>query len=203
MTEDRGKNDAHRAAIIAAVGAVVAAVLAAVSAIVVAYINKPATSASTPVSSPTSPSVSATPASTFAIPAECDGKFGITRPADMTKISASGGAEFAGTACDGEQIWLLDHDPTDGYYYQVNAEPLVIAAGAWRFVNAPIGNPGDRRGTVYPVVVLRATTSCSEALKNMKADGEGTVKFTPLPTTCPAPGDKAHRTEVRLVNDGP
>ena len=134
----------------------------------------------------------------------CSTKFKVSAPAEMTKISASRGVTFSGTACAGEQIWILDFDPTDGpqgHYYQTNEQPLQISrADTWTFHNAPIGNDGDKPGTVYPIVVLRGSSACSEALRGMKPDSGGTVRFSPLPSACPQPDDTENHRIVNLVN---
>ncbi|SFR11660.1 hypothetical protein SAMN04488564_103623 [Lentzea waywayandensis] len=134
----------------------------------------------------------------------CTTPFSVSTPAERTTISASGGAVFSGTACDGDLIWILDFDPTDGYYYQTNERPLLISpAGKWEFRNAPIGNTGDSTGTVYPVVVLRTSAACSDALRAMAPDSSRTVRFTPLPAACPSTTDKENYRVVELVNGGP
>ncbi|SFR11665.1 hypothetical protein SAMN04488564_103624 [Lentzea waywayandensis] len=132
----------------------------------------------------------------------CTGNFAVASPAEMTRISASGGVTFSGTACTNDLIWILDFDPTDDHYYQTNEDALNISAGKWQFHNAPIGNEGDEPGTVYPIVVIRASETCSAALRGMPADNEGTVRFTPLPASCPKSGSADHKT-VHVVNDGP
>ncbi|MEV6236133.1 hypothetical protein [Lentzea sp. NPDC051838] len=134
----------------------------------------------------------------------CDTIFAVSQPAEMTRISATEGALFAGSACREDRIWILDFDPTDGFFYQTNENQLAIStSGKWSFHNAPIGNDGDEQGTVYPVVVLRASQQCGEALANMKPDDGGTVKFKPLPASCPASSDASNYKTVNVVNDRP
>ncbi|MFC5105163.1 hypothetical protein [Kibdelosporangium philippinense] len=97
----------------------------------------------------------------------------------------------------------MDFDPTDGYYYQVNPYPVPVVDGKWSFHNAPIGNAGDKKGTVYPIVALRVSAPCSEALRGRTPDSDGTVRFKPMPAGCPDQTDKVNTKTVRLVNDGP
>jgi hypothetical protein len=61
----------------------------------------------------------------------CDQLFQVTAPADGTRISASEGVIVEGAACESELIWVLDYDPTDGGYFQVNSEPLHILGKRW------------------------------------------------------------------------
>lgn len=191
------------------IATITAAALTATGAIVAAIItgSKPPTpvgsSAPSTSSQLTLSSTPETSSPSTVVSSACSESFAVTAPADMTKISASGGAEFAGTACEGDRIWLLDYDPTDGYYYQVNPEPLPIIAGRWSFHNSPVGNVGDKKGTIYPVVVLRVPAPCSDALKAKAPDSDNTVRFKPLPAGCPDRNDTTHVKTVRLVNDGP
>src|SRR5688572_7956098 len=45
-------------------------------------------------------------------------------------------------------VWVLDYDPTDGSYFQVNEYPIPVVGGKWIQVNRPIGDEHDEIGTV-------------------------------------------------------
>jgi hypothetical protein len=98
---------------------------------------------------------------------------------------------------------VLDFDPTDDTYYQVNNQPLTIVGGQWIQENKPIGDPSDDIGTVYTIVVLRVSEACSEQLAAAKPDQSNTVKFNPLPPGCPTREDEANARVVDVVNAGP
>lgn len=123
--------------------------------------------------------------------------FAITAPRDFQEISAEKGVLVKGRACEGALVWLLDFDSYDKSYYQVNSEPLDIVSGRWGFLDSPIGDASDPLGTVYTIVALSASPTCSEALRTKKANKDGTVRFEPLPSACPD-GSKPSK-QVALV----
>jgi hypothetical protein len=160
--------------------------------------DPPTTTSQAPTIQPTSPSSTAS-----SQPVDCRQEFEITAPRDGKKISASQGVTLEGAACESDLIWVLDYDPTDGSYFQVNSEPLQPLGGQWIQVDKPIGDPADEVGTVYTIVVIKATRACSEKLAAAQPDDEGTVWFNPLPPGCPALEDEANTRTVRVVNAGP
>ena len=104
-----------------------------------------------------------------------------------------------GTACDDDIVWLLDFDPSDGTYYQVNPTPLEVRDGEWSWENKPIGDESDKPGTEYPIVALRVTPECSQQLQTADPGDDDTVTFNPLPAECPAPADTANMKTVYVI----
>jgi hypothetical protein len=116
---------------------------------------------------------------------DCEVPFEITAPPDNSPLPASNGVVVSGSACDGSLVWLLDYDPHDDSYYQVNAAPLEVADGRWEFLNSPIGDESDGAETVYTIVAMNVSQVCSYALQTAEPDAEGAVRFKPLPSVCP------------------
>ena len=156
------------------------------------------TTSPAPTIPPTAPS-----STTSSPPLDCGRQLRIIAPVKGTKISASQGVTLEGTACESDLLWVLDYDPSDGSYFQVNNEPLQPVGGQWIQVDKPIGDPADEVGTVYTIVVIRATQACSDRLKAARPDEDGTVWFKPLPPGCPTFGDEANVRAVQVVNAGP
>lgn len=152
---------------------------------------------------PTIQATSSSSTTTSDQPVDCRQEFEITAPHDGKRISASQGVTLEGTACASDLIWVLDYDPTDGSYFQVNSEPLQPLGGQWIQVDRPIGDPADEVGTVYTIVVIRAAQACSDQLAAAQPDADGTVWFNPLPQGCPALEDTASTRKVRVVNATP
>jgi hypothetical protein len=189
------------------VGVVAAAVIAGVFGLVTAIITPGGNESTDQVSTTTSQTSehipTSPPSTTSSESTVCNEPFQITKPADGTKISASGGVILEGTACETDLIWILDYDPTDGSYFQVNNEPLHVLRGQWIQVDKPIGDPADEVGTVYTIIVMKVSPACSDQLKTAEPDEDGTVWFNPMPQGCPSIEDKINTRTVQVVNAGP
>lgn len=194
MADERG---GWRVPVITGIFGVIVAVVTGIFALLSSSDSKPPSGESSASVKP-SPTASVTSEP----PPDCDRDFAVTSPVEGTVISASKGVVVRGTACPGSLIWVLDFDPGDGSYFQVNTNPIVPMNGSWQQLDAPIGDPGDSKGTTYPIVVIKVTPECSRKLQTAAGDGDNTVVFNPMPAECPTREDSHNARTVHVVNGG-
>lgn len=148
--------------------------------------------ATTQPSVPSTTAPSTTTTSTASAPAGKD--VVITSPYDGKSVSGRAGVVLSGTASGlgGDTLWVFDHDLDNLLYYRDSDEPVVVREGRWSFLDKPIGDSGSGDiGTTFTVVVVRASTSCTKVLRGTKANADGDVTFTDLPTGC-SEADSVH-----------
>lgn len=128
--------------------------------------------------SPSPPTVSPSPS-----PA-CDRPLYISRPAAGTAVDGGDGVSLDGTACnlDRRVGWLFELDTEDHYYYLAGEAPIVTSDGAWSYVDAPIGDPGDNRKR-YTLTLILADPVCNAALAGAPLI-DGDRKLKTFPPTC-------------------
>jgi len=129
----------------------------------------------------------------------CERMFRITHPSDLTEISGKAGVEIRGTACEDDDVWLLDRDPFDGLLYQTNRQALDVVNGAWAFRDQPVGNAeNDDLGTVYTIVAIRANRACNAAFQEAPTVQGRSPAFRVLPESCPDLNDGERVRKVRV-----
>jgi hypothetical protein len=134
---------------------------------------------------------SARPATAAPAAAHSDRCLRITAPAEDVYIpNGAKGILVQGTACDlgSDSGWLFDFDPEAGYYYDdyngLIPSPVVLPSktGSWKYLDIPIGDPGDQNKR-YIITLVLASPSCARELET-EPPIDGAYEVRAMPTGC-------------------
>jgi hypothetical protein len=132
--------------------------------------------------------------STAAVESPCG--IEVTAPKDRALVTWRGGVVVHGTACEKDNVWLLDYDDVDRRYYMDNRQPIEVIGEKWSYRDAPIGGRHDPAGTEYTIVAVRTTKRCDRVLKAEKGD---TVRLKRLPAPCPRLSSSSRAASATVV----
>jgi hypothetical protein len=105
--------------------------------------------------------------------------FKFDEPADGAPIH--GVFPVSGTVQDlrGDALWLFDYSGSANssglVYYRTNPAPIPVESGHWSTTDGPVGSSSDPVGSIYTIVLVRASPACSTQIQDTKPNAANDV----------------------------